>query len=71
MHNAPRTIALPDFLTESQINRAMQCKSAQEIKEKVISPDLENIEARVGQECDPMYLAYCCEYVFREAGIWR
>lgn len=71
MKNQLKTIAIPDFLTESQISRAMQCKSAKEIKEKVISPDFEHIEARVGQECDPMYLAYCCERVFREAGIWR
>ena len=71
MNHAPRTITLPDFLTEAQINRAMQCKSAKEIKEKVIAPILDEINERLGQENNPLFLAYACEHVFREAGIWR
>ena len=69
--HAPPTMALPDFLTESQLNRAMQCKSAKEIKEKVIEPNLPEINRKIGQENDAGYLAYVCEYVFRQAGIWR
>ena len=68
---APQTITLPDFLTEAQLNRAQQCKSAKEVKEKVIQPAIEEIDRRLGQQNDPMYLAHMVEYVFRQAGIWR
>lgn len=68
---APLTLTLPDFLTEQQLNRAMQCKSAREVCEKVIQPDLEHIAAKIGQECDAMYLAYMIEHIFHLAGIWR
>lgn len=68
---APRTITLPDFLTEAQLNRAQQCKSAKEVKEKVIEPAIEEIDRRLGQQNDPMCLAYMVEHIFRQAGIWR
>jgi len=70
-HKAPRTVSLPDFLSEQQLNQAMLCRSAKEIKEKVTEPNLEEINRKLGQENDPMYLAYACEAVFRRAGIWR
>lgn len=66
-----RTITLPDFLTNEQIEIAVNCKSAKEITEKVITPNIDEINKKLGQENDPMYLAYACEYVFRETGAWQ
>lgn len=65
-----KTVTLPDFLTEKQIKAAQNCKSAREISEKVITPNLKAINKKLGQENDAMYLAYCCEYAFRESGLW-
>lgn len=69
--SAPKTVALPDFLTEAQLSRAQQCQSAKEIAEKVIEPNLAEINRKLAQENDAMYLAHACEMVFRQAGIWR
>ncbi len=68
---ADRTITLPDFLTPEQIEQASLCTTARQIMERVIDPNLAAINAKLGQENDPLYLAYTCEYVFRKAGIWR
>lgn len=59
-------ITLPDFLTESQIEQAAKLKTAKPITEQIIKPNLKAITEKLGQEVDPLYLGYCCEYVFNE-----
>lgn len=58
-----RTITITDFLTEDQIERCVELERAKEICKEVISPNIQVINEKLGQENDPMYLAYCCEYV--------
>lgn len=58
-----RRVQLSDFLTESQIKAASTLSTAKRICEQVIVPNLTEINRKLGQENDPMYLAYMCEYV--------
>jgi len=64
-----RIVAISDFLTEEQINRVVVIyrstkgtgRTAREIRDKVIEPNLHEINNKLGQMNDPLYLAYACE----------
>jgi hypothetical protein len=58
-----KKVTLLDFLTPAEIEEARKMKSASEIKRKIIDPNLRRINAALGQQNDPMYLAYMVEYV--------
>jgi hypothetical protein len=67
-----KQVTLYDFLTESQIEEAHKIwekekAPAKEICDKVIRPNIAEIDRKLGQANDPMYLAYACEHVFNEA----
>lgn len=69
-----KTVSLDQFLTEAQIERCITIFQndhasdlAKIICEKVIRPNIEAINQKLGQENDPMYLAYMVEYVLRAA----
>lgn len=67
-----KSITLPDFLTEDQIESAqalyMKFKGtgrfAEECAKQIIQPNMAAINEKLGQENDAKYLAYACEYVF-------
>lgn len=61
-----KTTTIDHFLTRSQIAECRKLKQAKEIAERVIKPNLEAINAKLGQENDPMYLAYAVEYVLTQ-----
>ena len=56
-------VKLADFLTDKQIARAVELREAKKICEEIIRPNLDAINRKLGQENDPMYLAYATEYV--------
>jgi hypothetical protein len=68
-----KLIRLHDFLSEEEIMLAAQIwrgewttdgkTYAQRVADLIIKPNLERINKALGQENDPMYLAYCVEYV--------
>lgn len=58
-----KTVLITDFLTERQIQRALKLRTAKPICEEIIKPNIDNINRLLGQENDPMYLAYVVEYV--------
>lgn len=64
-----RTIRISDFLTVDQINQAAVCSSAREIAEKVITPNMAEINRKLGQENDALFLAYAVEHVFNVVGV--
>jgi len=55
-------VRLTDFLTKKQIALAMELKTAKQIHDKVIQPNINTINRLLGQENDAMYLAYAVEY---------
>lgn len=66
---------LPDFLTEEQIKAAQDLYKkaepgtfARQCAEQIIKPNMAEINRKLGQENDPRYLAYACEYVFNQMG---
>jgi hypothetical protein len=70
-----KDIKLPDFLTESEIKQVVRIYkqhkddgAAAKICKEVIEPNLERINESLGQENDPSYLAYACEYVMMRTG---
>jgi len=63
-----RTMTLPDFLTETQIKTVCKLRTAKKICDEVIAPNLDEINRKLGQENDPMYLAYACEHVVAQLG---
>ena len=71
MVNGVKKVSLNDFLTEEQIEAAASCTSVNDICETVIRPNIAIINEKLGQKNDPMFLAYCCQYVFQQLGIWR
>ena len=56
-------VTLPDFLTEEQIQRVVELKTADKIMKEVILPNMDEINRKLGQTNDAKYLAYLCEYV--------
>lgn len=68
-----KTVTLPQFLTEDQIRRAAALYEAHgwrdavtQIQSRVIEPNLAAINAKLGQENDPRYLAHAVAYVLSQ-----
>lgn len=55
-------VTLQDFLTDREIDRAIKLERASAICQEIIEPNLLRINRDLGQENDPMYLAYAVEY---------
>jgi len=78
---ALKQITLPDFLTEAQIKRCVllwkqynkEKKSlnsyARTICHEIIQPNIKEINRKLGQKNDPMYLAYAIEYVMMRGNL--
>jgi len=69
-----KSITIRDFLTESEVKRAFKlyylCQEGKDerrfvhaINQDIIKPNIDRINAALGQENDPMYLSYACEYI--------
>lgn len=58
-----KQIKLTDFLTLPEIGQAFALGDANAICALVIEPNISRINLALGQENDPMYLAYAVEYV--------
>lgn len=56
---------LKDFLTDREIRRAMELQNARAICQEIIKPAIARINRALGQENDPMYIAYVVEYAFQ------
>lgn len=56
---------LKDFLTDREIRRAIELRNARAICEEIIKPSIARINRALGQENDPMYLAYAVEYAIQ------
>lgn len=67
-------VTITDFLTEDEINIALQLFNdpkrsrpyAEVVCEQITRPNLERINKALGQENDPKYLAYMIEYVMTQ-----
>jgi hypothetical protein len=66
-------MTLPDFLTDEQIDEAVQLyekhghRAVEKIRARVIEPNMTTINAKIGQENDSGYLAYAVVYVLDQA----
>ena len=68
-----KTVTLGQILNEELINESIKLYQelkdtgtfAKVLKEKIIEPRIEEINKALGQENDPMYLAYVVEHLFR------
>ena len=64
-----KTVTLPQFLTEEQIAQVMRLyefhgdDAVESIQSLVIEPNMVAIDAKLGQENDPRYLAYMVVHV--------
>lgn len=71
---ANKSITLPDFLTDTQIEAAQALykkfkntgRFATECAKQIIEPNMAEINRKLGQENDAKYLAYACEFVFNQ-----
>ena len=68
------TLTIGDILTPAEIKkvRALYDKKgiagfANECCDKIIKPNIERINKKIGQECDPKFLAYAVEYALLQA----
>ena len=57
-----KTITIGDLFTKEMIQAASQCKNTDEIKQKVIIPNMRTINKATGQDNDPGYMTYLMEY---------
>ncbi len=74
MTQETRSITLPEFLTEGQIAEAAALYEAHgrrgsvaRIQAQVIEPNMDAINAKLGQENDARYLAHAVAYVLSQA----
>lgn len=68
-----KTTTLGSFLTDEQINQAIQIVKTEStphkrLLEEVIKPNMEEIDRKIGQENDAGYIAYAVEHVLSQAG---
>lgn len=71
-----RTITLDQMLTPAEIDRAFVLyetlagtgKFAATIDAEILTPNMERINAALGQKNDPRYLAYAVEFVISQLG---
>jgi len=66
-----KQVAITDFLTKAEIEKAIKLKSQKKVRLQIIEPNMARINKALGQENDAAYLAYCVEYVLRAAGYWK
>ena len=69
--NPPRKISIDSFLFYHEVQQAIQLYHiaepgtfARRCADEIIRPNLQRINATLGQENDPLYLAYVVEYTF-------
>ena len=72
-----REVSVREFLTDDEIRQAlilyatMKAQNhsgfAKRFSEQVIAPNIKRINAALGQENDPLYLAYAIESALEEA----
>lgn len=62
-----KKLVITDFLTKAQIKQAMRYETAREICEHVITPNINEINMKLCQVNDPMFLAYAVEYILSQA----
>jgi hypothetical protein len=55
------------FLTDEEIRKAIRLGDASSIKRYIIEPNIKRIDKALGQENDPMFLAYAVEYAINLA----
>lgn len=67
---AQKKVRITDFLTHAQLQQCIAlykaCNGygfAQRCCDEIIKPNINAINAKLGQENDPKYLAYAVEYV--------
>lgn len=65
-----KEVQLGDFLTDEQIREMVHIfregGRAKDVHDKVILPNMETINRKLGQENNPMFLAYVCEHAYGE-----
>jgi len=57
-----RSTTISSFLTTDEIHACQKLQTAKKICEAIIQPNIQRINQKLGQENDPMYLAYAVEY---------
>lgn len=65
-----KSVTINQFLNEDQLKKAINLKKAKDICTHIIKPNIKEINERLGQENDPMYLAYMVEYVLLKSGVF-
>lgn len=62
-----KRVTLGQFLSQANINRAQKLyPDVKAIAREIIEPQIAEINRKLGQENDPMYLAYAIVYVFEQ-----
>ena len=63
MSNSARTVLIGDFLSTRDVDRALRMGGdVRRICEEIIKPQMSEIDRKLGQTNDPMYLAYAVVY---------
>lgn len=62
-----KKITIQDFLTPEQIRECAKLRTADKICEQITKPNIEAINAKLGQKNDPKFLAYAVEYVLSQS----
>jgi hypothetical protein len=65
-----RVVRLPDILTPDEIDRALELLDLKKIHDELIAPNMERINASLGQANDSRYLAYLVQHILTSTGHW-
>lgn len=57
-----KKITVREILTDEQIYKAVELGKAKDICSQIIKPNIEEINNKIGQQCDALYLSYMVEY---------
>lgn len=66
-----KQVTINHFLTDREIGQAARLYGrvdnfAEEVRKRIIEPNIERINRELGQENEPRFLAYVVEYVMME-----
>ncbi len=67
----PKKVTMGDFLTQDEIAQAIRLGDRTKVRDQLIVPNMERINAALGQENDPDYLAFAIGHMMVEHGAWQ
>lgn len=62
--------SLPDILTEEELKQIIELKDRRRVRDEILAPIMERINATLGQENNLEFMAMAVEFIMIRSGLW-